>query len=175
MLSDNLEFQEAVIYDIKDRANEVLALFPVDDGNKARIKLTELDQRFLLVKERLQRRLEEMMKSSVDWHEFECGLKSCFDWVQRAEERLVRDLRENEVDNSRLKVSKEIKKLVCLFFLLCLCLNKTMGFCHKVIFSVLMSLSLFHWNHTIFCLEVSPAVDYLPKKKTKSRKVVNLL
>ena len=94
MLSDNLEFQEAVIYDIKDRANEVLALFPVDDGNKARIKLTELDQRFLLVKERLQRRLEEMMKSSVDWHEFECGLKSCFDWVQRAEERLVRDLRE---------------------------------------------------------------------------------
>ena len=166
MLSDNLEFQEAVIYDIKDRANEVLALFPVDDGNKARIKLTELDQRFLLVKERLQRRLEEMMKSSVDWHEFECGLKSCFDWVQRAEERLVRDLRENEVDNSRLKVSKEIKKLL---------INKTMGFCHKVIFSVLMSLSLFHWNHTLFCREVSPAVDHLPKKKTKSKKVVNVL
>lgn len=134
MLSDNLEFQEAVIYDIKDRANEVLALFPVDDGNKARIKLTELDQRFLLVKERLQRRLEEMMKSSVDWHEFECGLKSCFDWVQRAEKRLVRDLRENEVDNSRLKVSKEIKKLVCLFFcFVCASIKPCHFFCFNVI------------------------------------------
>ena len=86
MLSDNLELQESIIHDVKDRANEVLGLFPVADSNKGRIKLIALDQRFLLVKERLERRQEEMMKSSVDWHEFECGLKSCLEWVQRTEE-----------------------------------------------------------------------------------------
>ena len=104
MLLDNLDLQEAIINDVKGRANEVLGLFPVADGNKARIKLIALDQRFLLVKGRLQRRQEEIMKSSVDWHEFEFGLKSCLEWVQRAEERLARDLPENEADISRLKV-----------------------------------------------------------------------
>lgn len=84
----------------------VLGLFPAADGNKARVKLIALDQRFLLVKERLQRRQEEMLKASVDWHEFECGLKSCLEWVQRAEERLSRDLPENEVDSSWLKVGE---------------------------------------------------------------------
>ena len=106
MLSDNLDFQESIIHDIKDRAKIVLGLFPAADGNKARVKLIALDQRFLLVKERLQRRQEEMLKASVDWHEFECGLKSCLEWVQRAEERLSRDLPENEVDSSWLKVGK---------------------------------------------------------------------
>ena len=104
MLSDNLDFQESIIHDIKDRAKIVLGLFPAADGNKARVKLIALDQRFLLVKERLQRRQEEMLKASVDWHEFECGLKSCLEWVHRAEERLSRDLPENEVDSSWLKV-----------------------------------------------------------------------
>jgi len=104
MLSDNLDFQESIIRDVKDKANDVLGLFPAADGNKARIKLIALDQRFLLVKERLQRRQEEMLKSSVDWHEFECGLKSCLEWVQRAEERLARGLPENEADISWLKV-----------------------------------------------------------------------
>ena len=84
MLSDNLDFQESIIHDIKDRAKIVLGLFPAADGNKARVKLIALDQRFLLVKERLQRRQEEMLKASVDWHEFECGLKSCLEWVQSA-------------------------------------------------------------------------------------------
>ena len=106
MLSDNLDFQESIIHDIKDRAKIVLGLFPAADGNKARVKLIALDQRFLLVKERLQRRQEEMLKASVDWHEFECGLKSCLEWVQRAEERLSRDLPENEVDSSWLKVGE---------------------------------------------------------------------
>lgn len=106
MLSDNLDLQEAIIRDVKDRANEVMGLFPAPDGNKARIKLIALDQRLLLVKERLQRRQEEMLKSSVDWHEFECGLKSCWEWVLRAEERLARDLPENETDISRLKVGE---------------------------------------------------------------------
>ena len=86
MLSDNLDFQESIIHDIKDRAKIVLGLFPAADGNKARVKLIALDQRFLLVKERLQRRQEEMLKASVDWHEFECGLKSCLERDQRAEE-----------------------------------------------------------------------------------------
>ena len=104
MLSDNLDFQESIIHDIKDRAKIVLGLFPAADGNKARVKLIALDQRFLLVKERLQRRQEEMLKASVDWHEFECGLKSCLEWVQRAEERLSRDVPENEVNSSWLKV-----------------------------------------------------------------------
>lgn len=106
MLSDNLDFQESIIYDIKDQAKIVLGLFPAADGNKARVKLIALDQRFLLVKERLQRRQEEMLKASVDWHEFECGLKSCLEWVQRAEDRLSRELPENEVDSSWLKVSE---------------------------------------------------------------------
>ena len=107
MLLDNLELQESVIHDVRDRANEVLGVFPEADGDKARTKLLELDNRFLLIKKRLHRRLEEMMKSSIDWHEFECGLKSCLDWVQRAEDRLLRHLRENEGDISRLEVGNE--------------------------------------------------------------------
>ncbi|KAL9958264.1 hypothetical protein ACROYT_G035259 [Oculina patagonica] len=106
MLSDNLDFQESIIRDVKDRANEVLGMFPPADVDKAKVKLISLDQRFLLVKERLQRRQEEMLKSSVDWHEFECGLKSCLEWVLRAEDRLARevvDLPENETDIGRLK------------------------------------------------------------------------
>ena len=113
MLSDNLDFQESVIRDVKDRASEVLGMFPRADVDKAKVKLISLDQRFLLVKERLQRRQEEMLKSSVDWHEFECGLKSCLEWVLRAEERLAReviDLPENETDIARLKVSEGFDK-----------------------------------------------------------------
>jgi len=109
MLSDNLDIQESIIRDVKDRASDVLRVFPPADVDKAKVKLISLDQRFLLVKERLQRRQEEMLKSSVDWHEFECGLKSCLEWVLRAEERLARelvDLRENETDIGRLKVSE---------------------------------------------------------------------
>ena len=113
MLSDNLDIQESIIRDVKDRANDVLSVFPPADVDKAKVKLISLDQRFLFVKERLQRRQEEMLKSSVDWHEFECGLKSCLEWVLRAEERLTRelvDLRENETDIGRLKVSEEFEK-----------------------------------------------------------------
>ena len=113
MLSDNLDIQESIIRDVKDRADDVLRVFPPADVDKAKVKLISLDQRFLLVKERLQRRQEEMLKSSVDWHEFECGLKSCLEWVLRAEERLARelvDLRENETDIGRLKVSEEFEK-----------------------------------------------------------------
>jgi len=114
MLSDNLDIQESIIRDVKDRAGDVLRVFPPADVNKAKVKLISLDQRFLLVKERLQRRQEEMLKSSVDWHEFECGLKSCLEWVLRAEERLARelvDLRKNETDIERLKVSKEFESV----------------------------------------------------------------
>ena len=113
MLSDNLDIQESIIRDVKDRASDVLSVFPPPDIDKAKVKLISLDQRFLLVKERLQRRQEEMLKSSVDWHEFECGLKSCLEWVLRAEEHLARelvDLRENETDIGRLKVSEEFEK-----------------------------------------------------------------
>ena len=113
MLSDNLDIQESIIRDVKDRASDVLRVFPSADVDKAKVKLISLDQRFLLVKERLERRQEEMLKSSVDWHEFECGLKSCLEWVLRAEERLARelvDLRENETDIGRLKVSEEFEK-----------------------------------------------------------------
>ena len=111
MLSDNLDFQESIIREVKDRANEVLGVFPPADVDKARVKLISLDQRFILVKERLQRRQEEMLKASVDWHEFECGLKSCLEWVLRAEERLSRevDLPENEVDVGWLKVCKRFE------------------------------------------------------------------
>lgn len=113
MLSDNLDIQESIIRDVKDRASDVLSVFPPADIDKAKVKLISLDQRFLLVKERLQRRQEEMLKSSVGWHEFECGLKSCLEWVLRAEEHLARelvDLRENETDIGRLKVSEEFEK-----------------------------------------------------------------
>ena len=120
MLSDNLDFQESIIHDIKDRAKIVLGLFPAADGNKARVKLIALDQRFLLVKERLQRRQEEMLKASVDWHEFECGLKSCLEWVQWAEERLTRDLPENEVDSSWLKVGDPSSFAEFFFFIITL-------------------------------------------------------
>ena len=115
MLSDNLDFQESLIRDVKDRAKEVLGMFPPSDVNKAKVKLISLDQRFLLVKERLQRRREEMLKSSVDWHEFECGLKSCLEWVMKAEERVARevlDLPENETDIERLKVSEGFAKII---------------------------------------------------------------
>lgn len=113
MLSDNLDIQESIICDVKDRASDVLRVFPPGDVDKAKVKLISLDQRFLLVKERLQRRREEMLKSSVDWHEFECGLKSCLEWVLRAEERLARelaDLPENETDIRRLKVSEGFER-----------------------------------------------------------------
>ena len=129
MLSDNLDFQESIIHDVKHRANEVLGLFPTVDGNKARIKLIALDQRFLLVKERLQRRQEEMLKSSVDWHEFECGLKSCLEWVQRAEERLARDLAENEANITWLKVCNSSVSFVHQWSLTCRLFPKKKGFC----------------------------------------------
>ena len=108
MLSDNLDFQESILLEIKDRASDVLELFPLADVDKAKVKLISLDQRFLLVKERLQRRQEEMLKSSIDWHEFECGLKSCLEWALRAEDRLsgALNLLESEVDVERLKVSE---------------------------------------------------------------------
>ena len=108
MLSDNLDFQESIFLEIKDRASDVLELFPLADVDKAKVKLISLDQRFLFVKERLQRRQEEMLKSSVDWHEFECGLKSCLEWALRAEDRLsgALNLLESEVDVERLKVSE---------------------------------------------------------------------
>ena len=110
MLVDNLDIQESILGDIRTKAETVLELFPAADSDRAKIKLVNLEQRFLLVKERLQRKQEEMLKCSVDWHEFECGLKSCLEWVQRAELRSADefDLPGNKLDIGKLKVSEKL-------------------------------------------------------------------
>lgn len=54
-----------------------------------------------------------MLKLLVDWYEFECGFKSCLEWVLRVEEYLVCelvDLCENEIDIGWFKVSEEFEK-----------------------------------------------------------------
>lgn len=49
-----------------------------------------------------------MLKFFVDWYEFECGFKSCLEWVLRVEDCLlgVLNLFESEVDVERFKVSE---------------------------------------------------------------------
>ena len=88
MLCDNFELQEAIIENVNEKANKLLELFPDNEKEKGRARLTDLAKRQSAVAEQLGQRREEMLWNSVDWREFEVGLQSCQDWLQRADERI---------------------------------------------------------------------------------------
>ena len=124
MLCDNLELQEAIISNVKEKAGKIMKLFPDNDQDSGRQRLKDLEHRFRVVKERLETRKEEMLKSSVDWQEFELGLKSCLDWVEKAEEQLAEMLQlpNEQVDIGKLQVSNlfVLPLRICLFVYLSL-------------------------------------------------------
>ena len=107
MLCDNLDMQEALISDVKDKGKDAVQTFPEPDNEAASRRLAELDAKFLSVKEQLKRRKVEMLKSSIDWQEFERGLRSCLEWVQSAEQRVKTeiDVSDEELDIGNLKVN----------------------------------------------------------------------
>lgn len=123
MHCDNLDMQEALINDVKEKANEAIQSFPEPDNATASRQLANLDEKFLAVKEQLNKRKRDLLKSSVDWRELERGLRNCLEWVDTAEQR-VRDevdVSEEELDLGKLKVNPYLFYSYRTCTLLCCC------------------------------------------------------
>ena len=106
MHCDNLDMQEALISDVKEKTGEAIESFPEPDKATASRQLADLDEKFSAVREQLKRRKRDLLKSSVDWRELERGLRNCLEWVESAEQR-VRDeidVSEEDLDFGKLKV-----------------------------------------------------------------------
>lgn len=106
MLCDNLDMQEALISDLNEKAKDSIQTFPEPYNTTASNRLADLNNLFLAVKKQLNTRKHDLLKTSVDWREFERGLKHCLEWVKSAEQR-VRDeinVSDEDLDIGKLKV-----------------------------------------------------------------------
>lgn len=85
MLRDNLELQEAILSAVKAKSRHIINLVPAEDKETIIKRLQDLDREFLRVRDRLSDRKQELVKISIEWHEFENGLEVTSDWLSGRE------------------------------------------------------------------------------------------
>lgn len=80
-----MELQEAILNAVKAKSRHIIKLVPPEDQNTISKRLQELDLEFLRVRDRLFDRKQELVKNSIEWHEFNSGLSSASHWLTNKE------------------------------------------------------------------------------------------
>jgi len=109
MLRDNLELQEAIVSAVKAKSRHIIKLVPPDDQNTISKRLQELDLEFLRVRDRLFDRKQELVKNSIEWQDFNNGLKSTSDWLSYKEQFI------DEMCQANSETLDIVKFKVCIF------------------------------------------------------------